>query len=165
MALITETGAGVEGAESYASVADANAYFSARNNAVWDAADSTDAKEPALRKATQYLDAAYRFRGDRTHYGQALCWPRASVVIDGIYLDQSAIPQRIKDACCELALRALSADLFSDVAAQHVTDVAVGPIKRSMSAPSNAGQVRYAVVDSLIRPLVRGGGSFEVVRA
>lgn len=165
MAIIAETGAGLASAESYASVAEANAYFAARKNAAWDAADVVDQKEPALRQAAQYLDVQYRFKGARLSLDQALSWPRSGVSFDGYILRSDAVPRQIKDACCELAVRAITGSLLADTAAQYVASVAVGPIHRTMSAPTNGGQQRYAVVDALLRGLVRGDGGIAVVRA
>jgi hypothetical protein len=61
MTLTVEDGTGKADAESYISVADADTYFTARNNATW-AALSTSDKEAALRKATDYMLQAYRVR-------------------------------------------------------------------------------------------------------
>lgn len=165
MALIVETGAGLANAESYASVAAATVYHANFGNAAWDNADS-EVQESALRRATAYIDSNYRFKGERYSAEQALAWPRYGVVVDGYELAYSAIPSRLVHATCELALRALTGGLIDDVTAQYVESVKVGPIERTMSAPANGGQRRFAAVDSLLRDLVRGGNSsVAVVRA
>lgn len=165
MALIVETGAVVAGAESYATIAQANAYHMNYNNAAWDAADS-EVQEAALRKATAYIDGRYRFRGERASSLQVLAWPRVAVAVGGYELPYSAIPAKLVAATCELALRALTGELVADVTTQHVESVRVGPISRTMSAPGNGGQVRYAAVDALLRDFTRGGNaSVPVVRA
>lgn len=152
-------------AESYASVAEAATYHANRANAAWDLADTT-AKEAALRKATAYLDSRYTWRGVRVTSTQALDWPRSGVVVDGYTVLTTALPAGLQRACMELALKALSADLFADVDAQYVESFTVGPITRRMSARGNGGQKRFAAVDALLRDLVRGGnGAIELVRA
>ena len=54
MALTPETGAGLADADSYCSQADADAYHDDRGNGAWALLDS-DAKDAALRKATDYM--------------------------------------------------------------------------------------------------------------
>ncbi len=164
MALIVETGTASATAESYASVADVDSYALARGMAAWTGIDSV--KESALRNATQYIDATYRFKGYRVAQAQALMWPRSGVMFDRFALASDAIPVMLKTACMELAIKAISGSLIVDPDSQYVTDVQVGPIKKSMSAPQNGGQKTYALIDSLLRDLIAGGsGSVQLVRA
>ena len=164
MALVVETGTASATAESYASVADVDSYALARGMTAWTGIDSV--KESALRNATQYIDATYRFKGYRVAQHQALMWPRSGVVFDGYMLAYDVIPAMLKTACIELAIKAISGSLIVDPASQYVTDVQVGPIKKSMSAPQNGGQKTYSLIDSLLRDLIAGGsGSVQLVRA
>lgn len=157
MTLVVEDGTGKATGESYVSVADCNAYAAANGVSAWIGSDSE--KEAALRKATRYLDTAFRWRGVRSTTTQALEWPRW----EWGWTDPAIT--RLKAACCELAAKALTADLFADVDAQHVTSVTIGPITRSMSAPANGGQKRYAAVDALVNDLTIGRGNVAVLRA
>lgn len=161
MSLIVEDGTGLAGAESYASIAECAAYASSIGSSEWNGTDAV--KEAALRKATQYLDAVYIWKSSPLRpFTQSLQWPR----ID--YLWGWPETRLLKKACCELAIRAQTSDLFVDTEAQHVTSVSVGPIKRDLSDPANGGQKRYAVADALVRPLVRGGAgssSVAMIRA
>lgn len=103
MALIVEDGSIVAGAESYASVSYADAYWTVRNDSVWGAYD-TAKKEAALRAATQYIDATYKFRGELREASQSLLWPRTGFYGDsGKYYGPEEVPQAVKDATCELA--------------------------------------------------------------
>lgn len=164
MALVIESGSASATAESYASVADVDSYALARGMTAWTGIDSV--KEAALRNATQYIDATYRFKGYRLAQAQALMWPRSGVMFDRFTLASDAIPPMLKTACMELAIKAISGSLIVDPDSQYVTDVQVGPIKKSMSAPQNGGQKTYSLIDSLLRDLVTGGaGSVELVRA
>lgn len=155
---------GAATAESYVSVADATTYHANRGNAAWAAAALT-AQEQALRKATAYLDSRYTWRGTRASITQALDWPRYGVVVDGVTVIGTTIPAGLLSASYELALKALTTDLFADVEAQPVESVTVGPITRKLSAPRNGGQKRFAAVDALLRDLVIGGSFVAVVRA
>lgn len=154
MPLTVEDGTGLATADSYASRADADAYHAARGNAAWAAA-STDARDAALRKATQYLDTRYRWVGNRSTLTQALEWPRYFVPKLGY---PTGWPQvRVVHACIELALRALSVDLLADDEGRDVLSEQVGPI--SVTYGPTGGGVRYPVADLLLSPLVLGGRS------
>jgi len=101
MALIVEDGSGVSGAESYLSVADADTYWSNRNDTQWSGADTAD-KEAALRTATQYIDATYNFLSQIERSDQALKWPRVNFYDRNDFFIDS-IPNALKDATAELA--------------------------------------------------------------
>lgn len=148
MTLIVEDGSGRADAESYISVSDATAYHAAMGNTAWSAADPV-AQEAALRRATQYLDAHYRFAGSRLTEMQALAWPR----------DAAEWPVRsVLDATCEGALRALSGPLYTDEGAAPVTRETVGPITVEYGASQSGGQARYALIDDLLRSLLAVSG-------
>lgn len=160
-----DTTVGGASADSYASLAQAATYHANLGHTTWDATDS-EVQEQKLRLATQYLDSRYSWRGVKVASTQKRDWPRSGVVVDGYTLASDALPAVLIDACCELAFKALTVDLFADADTQYVESVTVGPISRKLSAPRNGGQKRFAVVDSLLRDLVRGGGaSVELVRA
>ena len=163
MSLIVETGTASATAESYASIADVDSYASARGMSAWTGADAV--KEAALRNATQYLDATYKYKGERVKQLQALMFPRSGIVFDGYTISSESIPSMLKTACIELAIKSLSGSLITDNESQYVTDVQVGPIKKSLSAPMNGGQKTYSLIDSLLRDLIFGGyGQVQVVR-
>lgn len=149
MALIVEDGTGLANADSYVSVADADIYASAMGHFAWtDVAVTVEQKEVALRRATQYIDAEYTFRGSVLDPDQALEWPR----------EEYSWPIRaVVHACCELAVRGLSTALLSDVDASSVKREKVGQIETEYFDPQNGGQVRYAVVDNLLRSVVTAG--------
>ncbi|WP_373379900.1 DnaT-like ssDNA-binding protein [Cupriavidus nantongensis] len=161
-----DTNPGSPTADSYVSVAEADAYWSKRPGSAWGAAAEA-AREGALVRATGYVDATYDWRGTRATAVQALDWPRYDVVLDGYPLDGTTIPARVKDAVCEMALKALAGDISADVSPQQVVEQTVGPITRKF-APNerNGGQKQYPYVDSLLRGLVSGGsGQIRLTRA
>lgn len=103
----------IVGTDVYLSVADADAYWTARNEAQWNG--TADAKEAALIEATQYIDGAYNFIGNY-NTANVLAWPRHNAFVEkgnfaGISYDSDTIPPQIENACAELALEALSARL------------------------------------------------------
>lgn len=170
MSLIVETGAGSPDSESYVSVADATTYHASRGNAAW-AALATDAlREQALRKATDYIAQQYRgkWKGYRSNTTQALDWPRRAVPIEDSaivnYIPFNSIPEEVKNACCELALRASAADLSPDLeratASESVGSLSVTYVQ---GAPQNTV---YRAIDQLLRPLlINGGTGMQIVRA
>lgn len=110
MSIVVEDGTGLSNSESYLSVSNADTYHSNRSNSAWTGSDAS--KESALRKATDYLDATYNWKGSIFSTTQSLNWPRVGVIDrNGRDLDYS-VPKAIKDATAELALVALSEDLL-----------------------------------------------------
>lgn len=119
MTLTVETGAIVLDADSYTSLAVADAYHLARANTEWEDADDED-KEAALIRATQALDIRYRGKwyGYKTNNNtdvvdpQLLSWPRkletdsTNPIVDseGVEIGINSIPQPVITAVCEIAL-------------------------------------------------------------
>ena len=154
MSLTVEDGTGLAAADSYVSIADALVYHAAMGNTAWAAATEA-AQEIALRRAAQYLDTEYRYRGTRYNATQALEWPRVEYE-DGIRPEAWPVVA-VQNAACEAALRALAGTLRADVSTDQVTEETVGPI--TIKYASKSGQTRYPVVSSLLRKYVIGGGS------
>jgi len=153
MALIVEDGTGKVDADSYVSVADCATYATAHGLTF---AGETAAQEERLRRATQYLDSEYTYKGDPLTDTQALAWPRTV---------GDSVPRDIVSACCELACK--SGDLWADVDSSAVIEDTIGPMTTKYAAPTNGGQVRFAAVDSLIKRWIESGSGMmiKVVRA
>ena len=170
MAIIIETGAIVAGAESYISAADATTYHTARGNTSWTGTDAV--KEAALRKAASYLDGHYRNRWKGCKVRpvpsdgldtQSMEWPRDYVEISGYLFPFDEIPQRIKDAQCELALIALSADLAPSVAA-GVKREKLDVLETEYFAGAPAGTTVYTAVNNLLADLLKPLNACDAVR-
>lgn len=159
MGITTETGSGTtSGANSYAAIADADAYHSDRLNTAW--ATATEAqKTAALINATAYLDGKYRNRwiGQRVTSLQPLEWPRYGVTVGvGYLVSTTTIPDEIKYATCELALRALSSPLAPDVApSARVKRKKIDVIETEYV--TGDFQTSYPVVDQLVSRYLRSG--------
>ena len=164
MAFVVEDGSARADANSYLSVADADAYWADHGAPVtWTGVDAV--KEAALRAATAYLDRRFgaRFRGCRVSSLQRLAWPRNGAVRDGYELESNALPRELKEATAELALRQLteSGGLMPDVADPSniiAESVSVGPISESKTydGSGKALEKRWTVVDVLMRAITRG---------
>ena len=117
-----------ETANSYVTLEAADVYFAARLNVTdWTGAE-TDDKNRALVTATLRLDQE-EYKGLKSDADQALKWPRDNIYDeDGNSVDSDAVPQRIKDAQCELALFMLAEDLLADSGLEAFENVKVGPL-------------------------------------
>lgn len=150
MSLIIEDGTGLPDAESYVSVADADQYAQAMGLSSWLATDVTEAqKETALRRATQYVDSRYQYKNSKQDADQALEWPRVGYPWP---------LKRVLNATCELAVRALTGELYTDVAPEdNIKSETIGPLTTVYQDAENGRQVRFAVVDDLLAPYVSTG--------
>jgi hypothetical protein len=122
--LIKEDGTGKVDANSYATVADANAYHDGHLYAMAWTAATDDQKAVALVMATRLIDAEFQFNGTRTAANQALQWPRAmcpepdnvhvpiSVLlpIPYDYVQYDTVPKAVVQATCEMARELLIVD-------------------------------------------------------
>lgn len=107
--LTVETGAGLTNSNTYLSLADAVTYIGDYISTAtgWDALASDAAKNACLAIAGRWIDM--RFEQDAKGYAlstdQAMMFPRGGVGLwKGAWLDSSVIPQKLKDAQCEVAV-------------------------------------------------------------
>lgn len=167
MTLIVEDGTGKSDAESFASVASADAQMTALGITIWTSL-VTEEKEQALRRATQYMEQVYRLRwhGYRTTNGQALSWPRSEVPIPdapgkfaGYYtfVNEYSVPAEVVRACIELALKAAAGPLYADQARAQ-NRVKVGEIEAEYS-PYSSQTINYVAIDALLLVYLSGGSN------
>lgn len=166
MALVVEDGSGKANAESYITVADADARHTSLGNTSWTGA--TTAKEAALRKATNYMVQAYRQRwtGFRVKAipAQALDWPRYGVEVDNLPVHFDIVPTDIANACADLALKALTSDLAPDLT-RGVVRKKIGPMETEYD-PYSPEATRFRAIDMMLAPYLRGGsGMAQLVRS
>lgn len=164
MALIVEDGTGKTDAESYASVAAADLFHSARGNAAWAALNTAD-KEINLRKATDWLGERFstQWAGVRSTITQALDWPRSGVCVDRVTIAANALPVPLVRATMELALKASKGELTKDETAQ-VKSKTVGPLSITY-ADGARQQTRFAAIENTLGPLLELSGSIKLVRS
>lgn len=175
MALIVEDGTGKVDAESFVSVAEATTYHTARGNAAWAALANDTIREQLLRKATAYMQQAYRARWQsfRVSTTQALDWPRAWVKIPdapygygsfAAYVPNNVVPLEVRQACAELALTAIAGDL-APALGRTTSRERVGDIDVAYE-PGSPEYTRYRAVDLLLAPYLVGSASYaQLVRA
>lgn len=164
MALVVETGTASATAESYCSVADADAYHASLGQEDW--ADlETDAKEQALRKATRYIDWGFRFSGDKRTAAQALAWPRSSAYDQGWLISESTIPTKLKHAVAEAALLSVTESLTPNGAPDGAVLSETVDVLSVTYAPGQSGAVRFKSVEALLAGLAQSGNVVRLVRS
>lgn len=186
MTLVTTPGAA--NADSYASLVEANAYFTARGINAWTGTDIV--KEQALRRATTYLDNQYRdkWRGIRYEQAQNLAWPRVNGYrstsggmieplydVDGFEIAYDAIPAQVRNATCEAALLVIGGVTLEPRLERggqiKSLDKSVGPLRKAVVYMDGAPVVdQITVIQGLLRGLVTGtpgstSGNVSLVRA
>ena len=158
-------------ANSYATLAVANAYFeTSPSSTQWDNKQD-DKKNRALIAATRWIDTLV-FYGDRCDDGQALKFPRNNYQVDGVELACSKIPNGIKYAQYELA-RALANDTDAITGTTgkdgNFEEVKLGDIQvKYNTASQGTGSVNnildvYPWLQSYLGAYMLGGaGSFQL---
>ena len=166
MAVTIVATVGSASANSFVTLAEAATYAETRLNAsTWETDATTDTKNRALVEATRWLSVLH-WQGARVDSTQALSWPRAwapnpdSPNLAFNYYDTDVIPQRVKDATCELAFQFVKAGT-TDLAA---LDPSVGVIEKTIDVITTrwngfqkpSGLSAYPSVLRLIKPLLDG---------
>lgn len=175
MALVVEDGTGKTNSNSYIAIADADAYFADRNNAIWAALDNTT-KTGYIILAADYMLQRYRlaWNGLRFTSTQAMDWPRAYAVKPDIvggygivpfYYDFNAIPVEVKNAQILLAVKLINGELAPDITKDdNPLSVKIGSIAieyRPYASPITL----FRNVDMLLEPLlIASGAQPEVIR-
>jgi hypothetical protein len=151
MLLIAETGMNVAGANSYATVPEADAYFTnhpyyADN---WEALGTTD-KERLLVSASAQLDAMITWRGRIYSPNQNLAWPRVGVVDDeGRVISAQTVPYAVKRAVYELAFAMSRGDQFAASASAGLEKLKIDVIELQFAASTVTAPVPAAALLAL----------------
>lgn len=162
MALIVEDGTGLATAESFISVADASARQAALGNTNWATLTETE-MEQALRRATAYMEQAYRqsWKGTRLYRDQALSWPRYGAVVDGYDLNSDYVPADVANACADLAFKAAADDLAPDLE-RGIKREKVGPLETEFDTLSPQA-TRYRAADMALAPYLKGSSAMAML--
>lgn len=165
MAIITTPGAA--NANSYVTLAEVDSYF---NTAFAHGTTFWNSSEAAILHAARLIDRLSSFFGTKADQAQAMAWPRFGVYNeDGWLIDEATIPQRVKDAQCELAGFLAREDRTEGMTAQGLDELKIGPLDLKFS---NGGEPELVpdVVWEMLAPYLLsasggGMGSSPVVRA
>lgn len=136
-------------ANSFASLAEADAYFVGRlHSTSWTTAD-TPTKEAALIWATRLIGANVCFTGSPTSDSQPLVWPRSGMTTrNGATVPSDEIPQDLINATAELAMSLITTDRTaeSQTAAIGLTKLKAGPVELNFD---NASAISITVPSSV----------------
>ncbi|HNZ74488.1 MAG TPA: hypothetical protein PKN20_00020 [Verrucomicrobiota bacterium] len=194
LTLIKEDGTGKVDANSYASVADGDAYFEGHLYAsAWTAATS-GTKAAALVMATRLVDTQFQFNGYRAHETQALQWPRErcpdpdrNLVTSSLqspvlssFVPNDEVPAGVASAVCEMARELLIVDRTAAPPGEGISSTQTSSATHdSAGGSSSQSSTTYSKEDT--RPIVSrvaqamlakygaliqgGSGSVRLVRA
>ena len=149
MSLIIENGEGLSNSESYVDVAYVDAYFLKRGNTEWD---SITNKESRIVLAMDFIENNYTYLGTKLVSTQSLSFPR---LING----ETVYPIAIKNALCELALKANSGDLLQDTGKTTIREK-VGTLEVEYD-PNQDDLTSYNYVNKLLAPYLVSTSSFS----
>lgn len=159
-------------ANSFVTLAAADAYFESVPDSTTWVAKTTDQKNRALISSTRWIDSL-SFYGDRCTETQALKWPRDNYKVDGIELACTLIPAGINTATFELA-RALADDTDAITGTTGTTgiydEVELGDLRVKYNKTSQTSGVINNVFDvypwlqSYLGPYCLGGAANYAVR-
>lgn len=156
---VVENGTGLSNATSYASVADADAYFVIDRVfcETWAAINPTD-KEYRLAWATRILDQKVRWNGIKTVEDSALSWPRSGVCDrNGIPIDSGVIPTQLKQALFELAKYITSEDVTTGRGVDYIKRLTLDVLEVEYMDDSSQSSF-----PSIIPSILRGLGTYAV---
>lgn len=141
-------------ADSYVTVATADAYHTNHLYAsTWTNASTSD-KEKALKMATRILDEKCDWAGTRTTSTQALGWGRSDVTYDGQTVDNDVIPTQIANATSEFARHLIGSDLTANAEGKGLDSLKVGDITLDFDKQDTAG-----VLPDIVQEMLRGWGT------
>ena len=149
MSLVIELGNGDSNSESYIDVTFADAYFLKRGITEW--AGLTN-REQLIIRAMDYIENNYTYQGTKLISTQALQFPR---LING----ETVYPVAIKNALCELALKANNGDLLQDTGKTTIREK-VGTLEVEYD-PNQDDLTSYNYVNKLLAPYLVSISSFS----
>ena len=194
LTLVKEDGTGKVDANSYAAVADGDAYFEGHLYATaWTAATS-GTKAAALVMATRLVDTQVQFNGYKAHETQALQWPRErcpdpdrNAVSSSLqspllssFVPNDEVPAGVASAVCEMARELLIVDrtaappgegISSTQTSSATHDSAGGSSSQSSTTYSKEdtrpimSRVTQAMLSKYGALIEGGSGSVRLVRA
>jgi hypothetical protein len=182
LVLIKEDGTGKVDANSYADVAEGDAFHEAHLYATdWTGA-SLATKTASLVFATRLIDAQYQFRGFKAHDAQALQWPREfardddalhnpvflSLTSRDEYFPNNAVPKVLRDATIETARDLIKANRADDPEGEGLATLALtGLLSLTFDKGDRAPvipHVAQAMLSKLGEYLKRSTGTARLIR-
>lgn len=173
--LITETGLREAGANTYVSLADADAYHTTYGNLDWTGVVDDELRKASLVMATQSVELLF---GDRYMseliYGstQSFLFPRYMFYdLNGRTINSNQIPLALKNAVCEIALLHITGnDIFpqpSSLSMVKSKKIKVGDVDTSIDYFKSIESERFPgfyKIEKILAPILRPtvSGSFRL---
>ena len=167
LTLTKEDGTGKANANSYAAVADGDAYFEGHLYASpWTTA-SEASKMAALVMATRLVDSQFQFCGFRAHSDQALQWPRTECLdpdrglvtvsplapILSNFVPYDSVPRAVVQATCEMARELIVTDRTAAPPGEGISSTETSQVMNTdVSGSSSTSRTSYSKEDT--RPIV-----------
>lgn len=165
MAIVVEDGTGIENAETYATVAELEAYAAKRGLTLTTNTEAN--KERLLRLASDYIESKlYRLAGYKSHQRQALAFPRFGIWIDGYEIAGNVIPQRLKDAQIQLAIDIETSNPFVIGDGREVIREKIDVLEVEYSSSGRTAVLPvFSKFEALFRVFYASGGGLQFSRA
>ena len=165
LTLIKEDGTGKSDANSYASVADGDAYHEGHLYAMAWTGASADSKAAALVMASRLVDACFEFDGIRSVTGQALAWPRSGCYdreekSGSRYVASDVVPAEVVNATCETARALLIEDRTANPLGEGLKFSGIGDLQQSFDKSD-----RRPVIPQVAQAMLRKFGESTVARS
>lgn len=153
MAIVAEDGTGLSTAETYQTVAEFKAYWTARGITL--TTDYTDAQlETALRKGFTYINTIGRYKAITLTLAQSGEFPREGLT-DWNGRTIEGVPRQVKEAQNELSYKALTEELYLDLErGGRIASKTIGPISTSYFNDAPAGKTFRAAM-MILKPFMR----------
>lgn len=160
--LTVEDGTRPTGANTYAALADANAYWADRGNAAWEDA-TDDEKSSALIQATDYLNGLSWATG--TPVGDVMAWPRTGAVSpSGGLFSMSMVPNAVVQATCYMAGAIIGGADPLGVQDRTINQMSVGSVSITYD-PTSPQSPKFPAVTAMLKALIWGSNTIRLVRA
>jgi len=146
MAVLIATPGAID-ANSYATVAEGDLYHETRLHVTeWTGATMVT-KTAAIIWATRLLNDHFDWSGTITTETQALPWPRYSAYdTRGVLIEQTVVPQELKNATAELARLLIIADREAEPETAGINSMSVGSLALSFNPNDRNKVIRKDII-------------------
>jgi hypothetical protein len=150
--IILEDGSGVSGSNAYVDSNFIEHYFRGKTFAAWNTVDAQE-QEDFIVLASEYVDAAFNWKGLRKTPDQGLGWPRTGVVLDGF--ETEGVPGAVRKAVCEAVRFSMEGEsLYSAEAGKEIASASSDGISIHYAKDEKA-VTRFEIINRLLRGLYK----------
>jgi hypothetical protein len=170
LTLIKEDGTGKTDANSYASVADGDAYHEGHLYATAWTGASADARAAALVMATRLIDAQFQFDGRRAQAAQRLQWPRVDCRDpdadgwNGGTVGAATVPRNVLEATCETARALIIEDRTANPLGEGLKFTSMGDLQQTFDKTDRRPVIPHVAQSLLQKFGEHVGGRCNTVR-